>query len=132
VFLIVLGLIVGGLVVFRYQEMSWLAREGARYAIVRGSEYEMEMKARGYTTTKAVTADDIRDYIRGKAQILDPNNLVVTTTWKDYNSAYTVTSDTGQAEVSTITVTVNYPWVPEVFLIGPIDLTSTCTIPMSY
>ena len=33
------GLIIGGLGVFRYQEVASLAREGARYASVRGTDY---------------------------------------------------------------------------------------------
>ena len=39
VLLLLIGLIVGALGVFRYQEIARLAREGARYAAVRGEAY---------------------------------------------------------------------------------------------
>jgi Flp pilus assembly protein TadG len=131
-FLLLIGLLVGGMGIFRYQEMSWLAREGARYAVVRGMEYEMEMKSRGYTTTKAATADNIRDHVRGLVHVINPNDVQVTVTWQDQNSPYTVLTNNGQAEVSTVTVTVSHTWLPELFFAGPIQMSSTCTIPMSY
>jgi len=39
VLLMLIGLIVMALGVFRYQELARLAREGARYAAVRGTSY---------------------------------------------------------------------------------------------
>ena len=33
---------------------------------------------------------------------------------------------------NTVTVTVHYTWFPELYLVGPITLTSTSTMPMSY
>ncbi len=38
-FLLVIGMIVGAMGIFHYQEVARLAREGARYACVRGTEY---------------------------------------------------------------------------------------------
>ena len=38
-FQLLIGMIVGGLGVFRYQQVASLAREGARYASVRGTQY---------------------------------------------------------------------------------------------
>lgn len=131
VFLLVLGLLVGGLGIFRYQEVAYLAREAARHACVRGAEYQMEVVARD-PSARAVTAEGIRDYVRGRCKLLNPNDVQVTVTWQDQNSAYSVASSSGQARVSTVTVTVSYPWIPEVFLTGPITLSSTCVIPMSY
>ncbi|MCI0377031.1 MAG: pilus assembly protein [Gemmataceae bacterium] len=131
VFFLLIALIVGAIGIFRYQEMSWLAQEGARYAVVRGLDYEIEMKTRGLVA-KAVTEADIRNYLRGKAQAINGNDLQVKVSWQDLNKAYTVISNQGNAEVNTITVTVTYQWLPELFLVGPIDLTATCTIPMSY
>jgi len=37
-----------------------------------------------------------------------------------------------KAVANNVTVTVTYRWMPEVFLGGPIDLTSTSTMPMTY
>ena len=42
VLLFAFGLIVGGLGVFRYQEVAHLAREGARYASTHGGMYRQE------------------------------------------------------------------------------------------
>lgn len=41
-FLILLGLIIGALGVFRYQEMAGLAREACRYASVHGAQYRRD------------------------------------------------------------------------------------------
>ena len=51
--LFVIGLIVGALGVFRYQEVARLAREGARYASVRGDSYA------NATGRPAATPDDV-------------------------------------------------------------------------
>jgi Flp pilus assembly protein TadG len=50
VFLFILGLLVGGMGVFRYQEVAHLAREGSRYASLHGTSYAQ-------TTGKAAATD---------------------------------------------------------------------------
>src|SRR5262245_37729382 len=54
--ILLLGLIVGGMGIFRYQQVAWLAREGARYASVRGADYKKEVSG-----ATAATAQTIRD-----------------------------------------------------------------------
>jgi len=112
--LFVIGLIVAGLGIFRYQEAAWLAREGARFASVRGTTYQ------SVTGRAAASADDVNQHVRSKAAALDPNQLNITTTWNPDNR-----------EKSLVTVTVKYQWVPEAFL-GGIQLSSTSTMMVSY
>jgi Flp pilus assembly protein TadG len=114
-FLLLLGLIVGALGVFRYQEVASLAREGARYASVRGYQYQL--------ATSKPAADAAAVYnnaIAPRAVILDPSRLSSTVTWNPDNK-----------QGSTVTVTVTYQWVPEAFL-GGLTLSSTSTTPISY
>lgn len=114
-FLLLLGLLVGGLGVFRYQEVASLAREGARYASVRGSKYQQ------VTGKPAATAPDVyNNAISPRAVILDPANLSYNVTWNPDNK-----------QGSTVTVQVTYLWVPEAYL-GGITLSSTSTMPVSY
>ena len=114
-FLLVLGLFVGGTGVFRYQEVASLAREGARYASVRGYKYQQ------VTGKPAATADDVfNNAISPRAVILDPSQLSYNVTWNPDNK-----------QGSTVTVQVTYQWVPEAYL-GGITLGSTSTMPVSY
>ncbi len=113
--LVVIGLIVGGFGVFRYQQLASLAREGARYASVRGATFQR------YTgQTAATEADVYTNGIRPKVVALDPNRLGYTVTWSPNNK-----------QGSQVTVKLTYHWIPEVFL-GGIDLGSTSTMTVSY
>ncbi|MCI0463223.1 MAG: pilus assembly protein [Gemmataceae bacterium] len=108
-------LLVGGLGVFRYQELASLAREGARYASVRGYKYAQT------TGNNAITAQEIYDQvIRPRAVGLDLNRLTYQVTW-----------DPDNQQGSTVTVRLTYHWVPEAFL-GGMDLTGTSTMTISY
>lgn len=114
-FVLVVGVIVGGLGVFRYQEVAALAREASRWASVRGATYER------YSGKSAATAEDVyENAIRPKLVALDPTKLTYKVTW-----------DPDNRQGSTVTVQVNYHWVPEAFL-GSIDLSSTSTNLISY
>jgi hypothetical protein len=44
----------------------------------------------------------------------------------DSSTAFTSTID------NAVTVNVTYQWSPEAFLVGPINLSSTATMPMAY
>ncbi|MFL5240483.1 MAG: TadE/TadG family type IV pilus assembly protein [Gemmataceae bacterium] len=114
-FLIILGLLIGAMGVFRYQEVASLAREASRYASVHGSKYHQ------VTGKAAATAVDIHDsVIIPRAVALDPSKITYSVTWSPDNKPG-----------STVSVTVNYSWVPEAFL--PIlNLSSTATETMAY
>src|SRR5579884_3973984 len=94
VFLLLLGLVVGGLGVFRYQEVASLAREGARYASVHGATYQ------SMTGKPAATAADVyNNAIAPRAVMLDPAKLQYNVTWNPNNR-----------QDSTVTVQVTYQW----------------------
>jgi Flp pilus assembly protein TadG len=114
-FLVVIGLIVGALGVFRYQQVASLAREAARYASVRGYKYSQ------VTGKPAATPQDVYDnVIKPKANTLDLSALTYEVTWNPDN-----------VQESKVSVTVNYRWVPEAFF-GGIDMSSTSTTIVAY
>ncbi len=114
-FLLLIGVIVGGLGVFRYQEVASLAREGARYASVHGAMYEFS------TGHAAATPTDVyNNAIKPRTVSLDPSKL-----------SYSVTWNTDNRQGSTVQVIVSYQWIPEAYLSG-ITLSSTSVMPMSY
>jgi Flp pilus assembly protein TadG len=136
--------IVGGMGIFRYLEVAHLAREGARYSSTHGGMYRQE-GIETQTGIPAITSSsDLRSYLAGKTVLLDPSQLEVSVSWSapgNYNPAnmptYTDTNPNlippGQIVISNnVIVTVKYQWLPEYFKIGPITLTSTSNMPMSY
>jgi Flp pilus assembly protein TadG len=124
---LIVSTVVGGYGVFRYQQIALLAREGARYASVHGGQYQLE------TGNPAATPQDVyNNAILPYAVNLDLCHLSYTVTWNTNNMPYTVNSDYEKPTNNTVTVTVNYQWFPEVYLVGPIVLSSTSTVPMSY
>jgi Flp pilus assembly protein TadG len=113
--LFVIGLVIGGLGVLRYQEVASLAREGARYASVHGKKYE------GTTGDPAATPQDVyTTVIQPKAVALDPSRL-----------SYSVTWDPDNRQGNLVSVQVSYQWLPEAFL-GGMTLSSTSTVRVSY
>jgi Flp pilus assembly protein TadG len=116
-FLFILGLIVAGWGTFRYLEVASLAREGARWASVHGSQYQQE------TGNAAATAQDVyNNAILPKAVSLDASQLSYSVTWSPNN----------QPPDGTVTVTVSYQWFPELYIIGPVNLTSKSSMAMCY
>jgi Flp pilus assembly protein TadG len=126
-FLIILGLLVGGVGIFRYQEVAALAREAARYACVRGADYAKE------TGNAAATSKTIfTNVISPQAVGLDKTKLSYAVSWKNSNRVATPITDNGRATGNSVSVTVSYQWFPEFWIIGPINLTSTSTMQMCY
>ena len=96
---LLLGTVVIGLGVFRYQQVADLAREGTRYASVNNS------------TQPNATA--IKSYLLTYASGMDSSKLACTVNW---------------ATTGVVTVTVTYQWIPEAFLASStITLTGTST-----
>jgi Flp pilus assembly protein TadG len=120
----IIGILVGGLGVFRYQQVVTLAREGARYASVRGTE-----------SGNTLTAQNVYDNaILPMAAGLDTNSLTYAVVWPNGKSAtYTDPSSNppGQPKAATVEVTVNYVWVPEGFF-GGATFSSKSVMPMQY
>ena len=138
-FFLLFGIIVGGLGIFRYQMVATLAREGARYASVHGADFQSETGQMAATRatifseaiqpkafTLNLTASDIQ------VQLVTPSGAV---DWDGSNKAVT-TTNAGVTQRNSVRVTVTYQWFPEVSTllgpVGPITLTSTSTMPMSF
>lgn len=127
-FLLVLGLIIGGLGVFRYQQMAHLAREASRWAAVHGAQYAAD------TGKPAATTSDVcQQVVAHYAAALDPSKLNCSVVWNTDNRLYhtRVTNNKVAAVANTVTVTVSYRWIPEAYL-GGITLSSTSVSTMSY
>lgn len=114
-FLLLIGFVIAGLGVFRYQEVACLAREGTRWASVRGLTYQQRTK------NPAATPQDVYDNaIRPNVVALDPNQLTYSVTWNPDNR-----------QGGLVTVTVTYNWIPEAYF-GGIQLSSTSTMAVAY
>lgn len=111
-FLIIIGLLVGGFGVFRYQQVASLAREGARWASVRGPQSQRHLKK------KAPTADEVfQNAILPRAVSLDRSKLKYAVAWN--------------ADNTVVTVQLTYEWLPE-RIFFPIIFRSVSEMPISY
>ncbi|HWG41906.1 MAG TPA: TadE/TadG family type IV pilus assembly protein [Gemmataceae bacterium] len=125
--LLIIGTVVGGYGVFRYQQIAMLAREGARYASVHGGQYQQD------TGNTSATAQDVyNNGIAPYATNLDRSQLTYSVSWNSGNTPYSMSGEYEKPTGNTVTVTINYNWVPELYLVGPITLSSTSTVPMAY
>jgi Flp pilus assembly protein TadG len=125
---LLIGLLVGAMGTFRYQEVAYLARQASRYASVRGTRYATE------TGQPAASAQDIyNNAIVAQNVGLDLSQLTYSVTWNaDNNPSHTQTTTSGQQVTVTnkVRVTITYQWIPEAYL-GGITMTSTSETPMS-
>jgi Flp pilus assembly protein TadG len=127
VFFLVFAIIIGALGAFRYQQVAAAAREGARWASVHGADYADE------THNAAATPADVYTHAILPATVaLDPGCLTYSVTWDQSNKPLNVASGYETPIGNTVTVTVNYQWFPEMYLIGPFALSSTSTAQMVY
>jgi hypothetical protein len=93
--LLIIGTVVIGLGVFRYEQLQSLAREGARFASVRGPDYVASQSGNTEATTSTVLT-----YVQTLAVGLSGLNCTEVT----YSS---------NTIPCTVTVTLTYTWVPE-------------------
>jgi len=94
---IVFGVMDFGRLVFAFNFVAYGAREGTRYASVRGSG-----------SGRAVQASDVRSYVARQAVALDSSRLTVNTTWSPDNSPG-----------STVRVDVSYTYRPMLGILLP-------------
>jgi hypothetical protein len=109
--LLIMGTIIEGLGVFRYQQVAALAREGARWAAVHGPTYQNEKNK------PAPTGNDVLN------NAVTPMMVGLDTT--QLSCALATTS-------STVSVALTYTWIPEGLFNTPITLTSTSVMPITY
>jgi Flp pilus assembly protein TadG len=142
--MLIIGTYVMGLGFFRYHQVATLAREGARYASVHGSQYAT------VTNNSAMTAANIyTNAILPMAVGLNTSNLIYTIqwgtkasgswVWTSWDSSKTDpispipnSSPANQPIYNSVKVTVSYQWTPEMYITGPITLSSTSEMPMSF
>jgi Flp pilus assembly protein TadG len=113
------GIVEFGRAIWAYSVVAHSAREGVRFAIVRGSE-----------SGRAATATDVQNYVRGRAVGLSP--VTVNTTWNPNNDpACTATPNQPGCVVQ---VTVQYTFKPALPLIfgTNIVLSSTSKMVISF
>lgn len=110
--LLLMGTIVMSLGVFRYQQIQSLAREGARYASVRGPAYAQA------TGNPQASASAVESYVQSLSVGL--NGL------KCSSVSYSASS-----LPCTVSVTLNYTWKPE-GLLAQQSWTVSSTMPVTY
>jgi Flp pilus assembly protein TadG len=128
VFLLIFGVFIGGLGVFRYQQIAYLSREASRYASVHGAEYASETKK------GAATRDTIyNQIIVPKATGLDLSKLTLSVTWDTDNRQFHTRTVNGNLTTvaNTVTVALTYVWIPELY-VGSTTLRSTSVSVMSF
>jgi Flp pilus assembly protein TadG len=136
-FLLVLAIILLGLAVFRYQQVSHISREASRWASVHGEQYAKE------NNTTAATPQDVYDKaILPFAAGMQLQGITYSVTWNakadgtpDKRPTRVVTVidpanglDKDVAQYNTVTVTVTYTWNTGLFGTIPVSSTSVNTI----
>ncbi len=131
VMMLTLGTCSAAMGVYYYQLVATLAREGARYASVHGWQYQQDVNG-----GNPVTASDIyHNAILPMAVGLTPSHLTYSVTWNATNSptSYNPNSNPpGEPVNNSVSVTVTYQWTPDLYITGPLYLTRTSVMPMSY
>lgn len=123
--LLLFGLVIGGLGIFRFHQVSSLAREAARYASVRGLDYSRE------TDQPAATQASIRqEVVLANSVGLKPELLTCTVTWDESNAPRRVLPDLKVVN-NVVIVTVSYQWISEKYF-GGVRLSSTSRMPMTF
>jgi Flp pilus assembly protein TadG len=132
-FLIVMGIILMSITVFRYQQVAQAAREAARWASVHGGQYSKELGK------PATTPDDIYTHaIRPHTGGMNPASITYSVTWdknQQQASSLVITDPVTKKPVTisrsnTVSVTVTYSW--DTFLFGKIPVSNTSVAVMSY
>jgi Flp pilus assembly protein TadG len=117
--LLLIGTVVLGIAVFRYEQVQSLAREGARYASVHGPTYASEQNA-SYATNATVLS-----YIETLAVGMQSSDLSCTVTWAP--------NPPTASTPSIVTVELSYTWVPEAyFKKQAVSLTASSSMPVTY
>ena len=150
-FFLILFLVVGGMGVYRYQEAAELARSGARYASTHGNQYRRDAgwgtgtagtaagTSNGYiwytTNPTAASGTDTSwtgnvydSAVRPNIVALDPTLITFQVGWP---AVINLPNNPDNWPGSSVSVTVTYQWMPEFCLFGPINLTSTSTMPIT-
>lgn len=95
--MLLFGIVAFGRAVWAFGWVSHAAREGSRWAAVRGAQ-----------SGRPAAASDVATYVQGEVAGLDPSELVVNTTWPTNNNSGSYVKVNVQ-----YTITQLVPWVPQ-------------------
>ncbi len=136
VMMLILGTCSTAIGVYSYQRVATLAREGARYASVHGEQYFL------YTGNNITAYDIYLNAIKPMAVGLNLNNLTYQVQFGTAVSGWTSWSLSSNSPPTSppgplyngVQVTVTYQWTPVYItgITGPLTLTSTSVMPMSF
>jgi hypothetical protein len=110
VMLLVLGIIVCGFGIFRYHQIEHLAEDSARWLSLRGPRYQ-----RRTGSPRPTESDVLDEVILPRARSLNSDRLVCRVNWDE--------------DESTVSVLLEYEWVPE-FAVRPLVFRSNCSSPV--
>ncbi len=135
---LLLGFVICGMAVFRSQQVTCQAREAARWASVRGGDYQAD------TNAPSPTQEDIRQTVLLPLAVgMTTDTLRLTVQWIDQSTAIAYDWDTASKDVKSVTpqgdyvtntirVTVTYQIPANLFWQSPLQMSSTSEIPMAY
>ena len=116
-FPLMFGVLILCMALYSYLYISDAAREGSRYAMVRGSRCPTYT---GFPSACPASAGDVQNYVRGLGfPGIKPSNLTVTATWSADNGATWSSTDTSHnaaGDLVRVSITYQYflsiPYVP--------------------
>ena len=106
-FLMVLGIVICGLGIFRMHQIEHLSEASARWAALHGPRYQKR------TGTAEPTSQDVLNNVLSRAVSLRKDAVTCDLQWS--------------ADKSTVTVDLRYAWTPETFW-SPITFRSVTTV----
>jgi hypothetical protein len=132
------GILIGGILIFNYQQVAWLSCETSRRAWVRGSQYAKETGE-----TSPTKADLLQNVVLPLATAMDPNRLTLgvfvvdgstgaVTDWDASPKTIYVIEADGSKVANTVRVRVTYPWNVLYPVTNPITLQATSEVPMAF
>jgi Flp pilus assembly protein TadG len=133
-FILLLGIVLLGMTIFRYQQCAHASREGARWASVHGSSYSTEQNQPA-TTQQNVIDNAVTPQFAGMAS---GTEMTCTVSWPNGQAPTRTVTITDPvtllpevvARSNTVSVTVTYTWDTGFF--GPLTVSSTSVNQMSY
>ena len=120
------GMMKMSLAIYTYHYVAEAAREGARYAMVRGSA------CTSFSSACPAASSDVQTYVRGLAYPgITSSLLTVTTTWSTYPAGKTCTpSSTCNNPSDLVNVTASYAFPLTIPTMGTKTYTMTSTAAM--
>jgi Flp pilus assembly protein TadG len=136
--LLLIGVVVGGIGIYRYNMVATLAREGSRYASVHGTQYANDTGGTTVSSSSAILSYLQTTFANNNWQSigLDGTKITCSAAWSSQPAGAVYRMQIVNNQIvsinNTVTVTINYQWTPEAFFGGSINFKSTSVAPMTY